>query len=486
MLLLVTLALAAPDDDVARAAATRQVLDDGIDAFIGLAPESDARAVWQLGGCEDASDWVKDLLSATCARDVTSRRPSWELRPTASVDVGNLSPTNVSGDEAPGWFGPRVGARGVVYAGPMVLRAAPSVGLDVAPGVTPTVRVPELWMGYDSGKGWFGVGQQDRWMGPGEHGSLLLSDNAVAPWMLNGGLDGHFPGWARHLGRFRVEMGVGVLAEPRTDVPLPGLLLMDFRWLPVPELEIGVNRLSIFGGEGRPAVDFSQLLLPTEPHVSDDPDKLLADQDELATVNIKVNAPLHRWLGGPFGHLSGWWEYGGEDMIVRKLGDVPYPALAGVANLYGGELSMGPVVATGEYARLMDDAFRWYVGHRVYHEGFTQDGQVMGHFGGPDSETASGQLSVWGKGWRARGWGDWTRRVGVIDTANGKVYTLQNEERRYRGGLGLDLDVHGLWLSGGYTYGQTENANFTDRRDTVEHRFVLALASGPALRSAPR
>jgi hypothetical protein len=486
VLLLVTMAAAAPDDEVARAAATRAVLDAGRDAFTGVAPESDTRAVWQLGGCEGAEPWVTDLLAAACARDLSGRTLTGELRPTAALDLGNLTPDGTSGDTAPGWVGLRAGVRGATYFGPMVFRAAPSFALDLAPGITPRVVNPELWAGYDTGNAWFGVGQQDRWLGPGHHATLLLSDNAVAPWMVNGGVDGHLPGWARHLGRFRAELGLGVLTEPRGDVDLPGILMMDLRWLPVPMLEIGVNRLSLFGGAGRPPVDVGQLVLPTEPHVSDDPDKLLPDQDELATLNVKVNAPLHKWFGGPFGHLSAWWEYGGEDVIERKLGPLPYPALAGVANLYGGELAVGPVVATGEYARLMDDTFRWYVGHRVYHEGFTQDGRSMGHFAGGDSETASGELAVWGRGWRVRGWGDWTRRVGVVEAGNDVVYTLQAEEARVRAGAGVDLDVRGLWLRAGYTYGQTDNANFTAGNDLVEHRVVVALASGPAVALSAR
>jgi hypothetical protein len=481
VLLLVGLAAAFPDDEVARAAARRVVLDDGLDAFAGLAAESDTRAAFSLGDCARGGPWAEALLGAACERDVTRLQPRSELRPMAALTVGDAEAVNAAGEEGGGLFGARVGLRGAVYTGPMVARLRGSVGIDTAPAVLPTVQLPEAWIGYDTGKHWLGLGQQSRWMGPGQQGTLLLSDNATPPWMVNGGLDGHLPGVLGKAGRFRAELGVGVLPAERDDVQLPGLLLMDLRWMPHPVFELGVNRLSIFGGEGRPDVDLGQLLVPSEPHVYDDPDKVLPDQDELASMTFRANLPLHRWFGGPFGHLSGWWEYGGEDLVIRQVGTLDYPSLAGVANLYGGELAIGPVVATAEYALLMDDAFRWYIGHRVYHDGFTQDGRVMGHFGGPDSEVAAGSLSVWGESWRLRASAASVRRVAVVEMQNGTVVTLRNEESELRGGLAADVLVRGAWLTAGYTAVAITNENFVPGDDGLEHRVTVALSAGPEL-----
>ncbi len=481
MLLLAALAAASPDDEVARSAARRAVLSEGLDAFTGVGLESDTRAAAALGDCSLAGEWAEQLLSTACNRDVGSVRPTGSLRTVASLFAGEADPVNEAGGTSNSLLGARVGVRGAVYSGPMVARVNASVGLDVAPGVVPTAVLPEGWMGYDTGKHWLGFGQQSRWMGPGQHGTLLLSDHATAPWMVNGGLDGHLPGALSRAGRFRAELGLGVLQEPRDDVALPGLLMMDLRWMPHPVFELGLNRLSLFGGEGRPEVDFAQLLVPSEPHIYDDPDKELPDQNELASVTMRANLPLHRWFGGPFGHLSGWWEYGGEDMIVRQLGTVDYPALAGVANLYGGEIAIGPVVATGEYARLMDDTFRWYVGHRVYHDGFTQNGLVMGHYGGTDSEVASGSLAVWGERWRVRGQAASVRRVAVVETQSGTVATLREEERELRAGLSADLLLGDVWLNAGYAAVAFTNKDFVGGNDPLEHRLVVAVSAGPEL-----
>lgn len=469
VLLLAAFAVAAPADHPGRAAATRIVLDEGLDHFTGLAPESDARAAWMVGGCEGRGPWVGSLLACSAAV------PRWSVHPTFALDLGDGEADNASGDAAPGLAGFRVGASGALEVGQMVLRASPTVGLDMG---EPMLSVPELWMGHDSGHRWLGLGTQDRWMGPGRHGTLLLSNNAVAPWMGNAGLDGHLPGRLGVLGRFRAELGLGLLTEPRPDVSNPGLLLMDLRWMPHPVIEIGVNRLAIFGGEGRPAVDVGQLLVPSEPHIYDDPDQILPDQDELATVNVRVNAPLHRWFGGMLGHATGWWEYGGEDMVMRDVGGIEIPSLAGIGNLYGGEVAVGPVVLTGEYSRLMDDVFRWYVGHRVYHDGFTQNGRSMGHFGGPDSETAWGSVAVWGDSWRVRASADYVRRVGVIESRGDDVFALPTVEERMRGSLGGDLLWRGSWVTASYSLADVKGEDFIAGNDGVEHRVMLGVNVG--------
>jgi hypothetical protein len=284
------------------------------------------------------------------------------------------------------------------------------------------------------------------------------------------------PGRAARVGRLRAEVGAGVLDRPRDDVEDPGLLLMDFRWLPVPEVEIGATRMSIFGGVGRPTPDIGQLLLPTEPHVEDDPDALLPDQDEIASLDFRVTAPLRRWFGIPVDYVEGWWQYGGEDVIARKIGPIPYPSLAGVGNLYGGEVRVRPVTVSFEYSRLLDDYFRWYVGHRVYHEGFTQDDRVMGNWGGPDSETWWGAVATEGTlkdGLLVRGrlWADRARRVGVVGVLNDHVFTLATEEVTTRVGAdGAFYLANGLGLTIGGSYESVTGDDFVPGRKASHFR----------------
>lgn len=441
------------------------------DVFVGDGRWLPADAARKLG--EACPELAVDLAPELDAEGVV-----WTARPWARLAGGDLIPDNQRGDAEVGLLSGTTGVAGTIAWGGLSLHAEPELsgGALGGPSVG-EVRLATLWAEARWRGLSVGMGARDRWLGPGRHGALVLSDNARAPWLATSAVEGRLPGWFDRLGRFRVEAGAGLLAEPRDDVARPGYLLMDLRWLPVPYVEIGATRASIFGGEGRPPVDVGQLLLPTEPHVYDDPDKLLPDQNELAALDLRVTLPIGTLTGLPIRVVEGWWQYGGEDMIVRELGPVPYPSLAGVGNLYGGAVTVGPVVVTGEYSALLDDYFRWYVGHRVYHDGFTQGGRVMGHSGGPDSETAFGSVAWEGASGRARLWGDWTRRVGVIEALNDKLFTLMTEERGIRAGVDAAWRLpRGGWLGGGYAYQHVTGDDFVPGSVADRHRVYVSVS----------
>lgn len=474
--------------------------DEAMDRILG-APTEDPLVVAMQGGTSPLPGW-KDGV--------------WVLvEPKLHLSIGDGVPDLNGGEEEPGGLTPQLSVMGLVVAGPFEIRATPWIrtGFANAAGraVDGRVDVKDLWAGMRLGGLSVGFGREDRWFGPSRHGSLTLSDNAIPPWMGGVSGEGRLPWVLSKLGRLRGELDVGWLGQPRGDVANPGLMVGDLRWLPIPELEIGVTRMTIFGGEGRPPVDVGQLLLPTEPHIYDDPDQLLPDQDELAALDFRILLPLQRWIAGsPIRHVEGYWQYGGEDVIGRKLGPIPYPSLAGVANIYGGEITAGPVSANVEYSRLMDDTFRWYVGHRVYHEGFTQDQRSLGNPGGTDSET------IWGRlGWQSslqRGspeqdlrvalWADSTRRVGVIESRNDKVFTLATTERRWRLGVEASVPEPGRSgragstspprlgrLSGGYTLQHLSGEDFVPGADRFAHRvwftYSVDLATGRPFRVNP-
>ncbi|MDP2314406.1 MAG: capsule assembly Wzi family protein [Pseudomonadota bacterium] len=457
--------------DCARAEGVDAVLGDGRRAPIDLARK--------LG------DACGDVLAADLAPERAHLgleggwSPTWSVRPWLRLSGGDAVPDNLRGDEEPGLVTATLGAQGALYTGPFTLLVEPEVQGGGVPGISGDARMAQLWAGIAWRGLSLGFGLRDRWLGPGRHGSLLLSDNARPPWLGTGVVEGRLPAWFDRLGRFRVEAGAGWLGEPRDDVTRPGVLLMDLRWAPVPWIELGATRLSLFGGVDRPPVDVGQLLLPTEPHVYDDPDQVLADQNELASLDARVTLPLGAWTGLPVEYVEAYWQYGGEDVIGLKLGPIPYPSLAGVGNLYGGAVKIAPIVVTAEYTRLLDDYFRWYVAHRVYHDGFAQDGHIMGHFGGPDSETLLGAVAFEGgeaTPLRVRGWMDWTRRVGVVEALNDKLFTLMTEEHRLRGGIdGMWRLPAGGWLTVGYAYEHTTGVEFVPETVADRHRIVVGV-----------
>ena len=309
-----------------------------------------------------------------------------------------------------------------------------SLGLPNSMGV----ELDRLWVAK-GGETWsVELGLQERWLGPGRRGSLVLTDNAApAP-----ALSSHWGDRLGRLGRVHMEAGVGALTAPRTDVVRPGWLWMDARWLPlpvspgIPVFEAGLSRSSIFGGQGRPTPSLGQLLLPTEPHVYDDPGQVEPDQDELAALDFRLLLPLADW-GLPVGWFEAWWQYGGEDVIARDILGIPAPALAGVANLLGAELAAGPWQLTVEGSRILDDYFRWYTGHRVYHDGFTQGGEVMGHPYGGDAQGTWVAITHASPGLIAEISVEQILRVGIVGTLGDNLLALAEDERERRASMRL-------------------------------------------------
>lgn len=375
------------------------------------------------------------------------------VEPIGLASAGDLVPDYRSGDPEPGLLSARVGADLRVYPSVFEVVGRGVVGGDVVDENGVFLGVSEAWAGVVWHELRAGFGLRPRHFGPGRAGSLMLTDNAAPP--PHGAITWTSPSGQR-FGRVHLDGGAGWIPGERRDVQRPGWLYMDARWLVRPEVEVGFSRVSIFGGVGRPAPDLGQLLLPTEPHVYGDPDRLLPDQDDKAALDLRLLFPVGRWSGlGSSGRtvdgidtVELWWQYGGEDVIRQELGGVPYPSLAGVANLIGGEATAGPLVVSLEYARILDDTFRWYLGHRVYHDGLYRDGRPMAHASGGDS------LSWWGAvAWegRTRGVelsGEHRTRVGVIESSGPNLLALAQDERRWMGGLrGWTWSPLGYWTA---------------------------------------
>jgi hypothetical protein len=98
----------------------------------------------------------------------------------------------------------------------------------------------------------------------------------------------------------------------------------------------------------------------------------------------------------------------------------------------------------------------------VYHLGFTQDGRPLGHPGGTDSESRDLALArtAGDARWRLRA-GTRTR-VGVIETRNGRTFTLSTHERTLRAALEGDawLRARHVRLHAGIEAARVESANF--------------------------
>lgn len=453
MIVWVPLLAAAPGDDPGVLLVDEALRAQAADRILGARATSATELAGRLGEV-DAGPWVD--LGPEQAYALGKTEWNYTVRPAVHLALGDALPDNQGGDTEPGLVTPFVGLATTASWRFVEARVTPelSVGLIDAAcadclwggdggASAGQLRLPTAWIGLQGEQARLGFGKEQRWIGPGRRGTLAWSDNATAPWMGGGAAEGRIPGPLGKIGRFRVEIDLGWLDQPRDDVAHPGFMFWDARWLPVPMVEIGATRMTLFAGEGRPKVDIGQLLIPTEPHIYDDPDKLLPDQNEIARLDARLMLPLGQWFESPVRYAEAWWEYGGEDVIKRYTGPIPYPALAGVANLYGAEVAVGPLVVTGEHARVLDDTFRWYVSHRVYHDGFTQNDRVLGHEAGSDS------LSWYlGAAWttptlRVSGWTESIERVGVVSAQNGEVFAMSTEELRRRFGAEAAMRLPG-------------------------------------------
>ncbi len=396
-----------------------------------------------------------------------------QVQPWTRAAGGNLEPRRTGGDTEPGLASWRGGLEMGARSGWMEFRVSPEVRVD-APVEPDWLGAEVLAAEYFGGlhrKGLrIGVGAERRMLGPGRRGSLVLTDHArphpagVGSW----------EGSVGERGRLRAEGSIGWLQAPRKDVQRPGLMHMDLRYSPLPVLEVGASRLTLFGGEGRPMPTVGDLLWPMDPHVENDPDQELADQDELAAVDVRVSLPLAQWFSGPVDWVEGWYQYGGEDMILREMAGVSVPSLAGVANLYGGEVGAQGFVLTVERAEIFDDVFRWYTGHRIYHDGFTQSGRSLGHPVGGDAGTLWVGLR-WGWGpVGAQGWVEHLERIGVVEQLNGTLFTLAVPEISWRLGARLwGLDRKGGHLEVSYVFETLEGSGFVPGERATTHRIQV-------------
>jgi hypothetical protein len=478
MLLLLSLAWGAPEDAPLEAMAQRQLGDSGIHRMTGQPgydPFAVQAAIAQLtevdAGLAIRLDKVFSSFSAPDTKGVR-----WGVREWGRVAGGALKPVNFLGDD-PGLGSLRGGLAFWARSSHFSLMLRPELRLDVGCEVDTVCGQAPLtegslgvhWGGFD-----FRVGAQERSAGPGARGHLILGRD-IRPW------PAATVAYSRDskVGKLAGEWGLGWLPGEREDVQNPGLQHMDFRWSPSAWLELGFTRATMFAGQERPWPSFVGLLLPISPHVSGDPNQFQADSNEIAALDFRLNVPLK----GVFHRLSIWYEYGGEDMIMGKIGPVPVPQLAGPANLAGGELSVGDWSLTAERALLLDDTFRWYTGHRIYHEGFVRDGHAIGHPQGGDTDSWWFAAAWYGLPVGAEVFHERVRRVGVVESNPEGVFRFASQELSWQAGArawllplrGTGVGAGGHWELG-LSVGQVQAENFVPGQDAWRHRAWIAFS----------
>ena len=231
------------------------------------------------------------------------------------------------------------------------------------------------------------TGMDSLWWGPAHRGSVLMSNNAK-PLKMVKVTNPHpvpLPWILRPLGPFRAEWFLAQLEEDRA---IPEAMLSGVRvnFKPHPLAEVGLSRVSMFGGQGRPSVgiiDYAKLFLAGTEQVED---------NQLAGFDASLLVPLGDLPLGdklPLRSVKLYVDGAGEDeggFMPSKWGWI-----------FGAQLN--DILKTGrtdlrfEYAdnHVVRNPNVFY-NHGIYTSGYTYEGRVMGHYMGTDSRDVFVQL----------------------------------------------------------------------------------------------
>lgn len=227
------------------------------------------------------------------------------------------------------------------------------------------------------------IGRQSLWWGQGRHGSLLLSNNAKPLDMLRLTTPSPvlLPWIFKYLGPFRFDLFLSKL-EKEQVIPEPYLSGLRLNLKPLPWFELGASRTIIFGGQGRPHIDFSDFAtILSGRNLSGGGDT----SNSLAALDASIKLPF--LLGTEI-----YGEFGGEDEAGHFI--------ANASTLYG--LYLPKIDPTGrgslrfEYAdlsRIDNNSPVWYR-HGTYRSGYTYEGKILGHHVGGAAKDLFTELRV--------------------------------------------------------------------------------------------
>ena len=220
------------------------------------------------------------------------------------------------------------------------------------------------------------AGKDSQWWGPGNHGAILVSNNAEPMTMLR--LTNPQPvilPWIfKYLGPFRFVVFATRLEKER-DVPEPYLWGMRVNFKPHPYLEIGLQRTALLGGKGR-SEDLGTWLKSLTGKGENVPGVEAGDQR--AGFDVKLTLPF-KWQP-----LQVYAEAAGED----EAGGLPYK-WAYLTGIYLPRiLNFERVGFRAEYATTHVEGSPdvWYT-HGIYSpKAYTYKGRIIGHHMGTDSK----------------------------------------------------------------------------------------------------
>jgi hypothetical protein len=261
------------------------------------------------------------------------------------------------------------------------LAVVPRVPLGDAEGGNPGWQ--EGYAAFDLGGIAVAAGRQPFVWGMGHDGGFLLTGNAAPlPAVRLGLVAPHtFRGWWRWLGTWDFTYLLARLEDDR-GVPNPSLTGLRVAWMPTSRLELGASRTILFGGEGQPALswsDYLTILGGNNVAGGVDTSNSVAGVDAAYTLSLADGRALR---------LYG--EFAGEDE-AHQLHLPTKPAVRGGFFLAGlGPEGHGTMRAEFAATDVFYNHERWghdfWYAHGTYP--YTYRDRILGDAMGPDARTA--------------------------------------------------------------------------------------------------
>lgn len=231
------------------------------------------------------------------------------------------------------------------------------------------------------------IGRGTQWWGPGYHGSLLLTDHAFPTDMIKLGSDEPFelPWLLGELGEWKINSFLTQLERNR-DFSRAKVFGLRVSYLPSSWLELGIARLTQFGGRGRDQT-FPQAVVDS---YADAPNQNgNTDVNEQIMIDARARIPHVPYLVPFAGGMQIYGELGSED----KWSKIPMPSRAAfLAGIYIPQLVSGDSTdlrieyADTDYTRRKTGDHRagvWY-NNGLYTSGMRYRGYPLGHHMGTD------------------------------------------------------------------------------------------------------
>ena len=230
------------------------------------------------------------------------------------------------------------------------------------------------------------AGRGTQWWGPGYHGSLLLTNHAFPLDMIKLGSDETFrlPWKFRELGEWKINSFLAQLKGDQT-FSRENIFGLRISYLPTAWLELGLTRLTQFGGQGSGG-SFPRTLVDCYKNPPNQTGAL--DCNEQSTIDFRARVPRFPYLIPFPGGMQIYGELGSED----KWSQIPIPSRAAfLAGLYIPQVFAGDTMdlrieyADTDYTRRKTGLIGTWYNNGSFTNGMRQYGFPLGHSMGTDA-----------------------------------------------------------------------------------------------------